>query len=280
MRHCFWVFYDKLVRFHARALALLGVLVLSCLGLSGLGVHAQNASMNGSCTGDLFSHLAQSYSPQQIWICRLNNQEMFCPTRKKDLVCAKLYVNQGKDLLAKAKLGVLGGFPAARRLTVKWPKLSEEALAAYLSAMNWNRPVKLGPSFKFQTGSSGTLHLSHQAFQAKCFQAIVRSAYKLQMSFPEYNFQIDGGISNCQALESGVARLVSLRNKVVLQLAPLVATLKNVYLTTQTKFYSSPLGQNELYINANKPGEVERQILNIKGSSPTLSKLARSGSRL
>lgn len=137
--------------------------------------------------------------------------------------------------------------------------LQRGALATYLSVLNWTGPIRMKKNLRFQTGPYETLELGSTG--PSCLPEILEAARILETHFARYSFSIDGRIKNCRSLKRGVNALLLAKNKVQQRLNKFFSPLHTVYLTVESKFNHQELGAIGLYINVDKPNEIQRQLL-------------------
>lgn len=213
-----------------------------------------------SCTTEAEAFFKQNPQAKKIFICGPVTAEKFCLT-KTDNSCLELDVPSTMKTVNSAQKWVDPGNKKMARTFRDDSGPRKKVLATYLARMKFNKSIFIRPTLSIQTGRYPLVSVSKQALNTKCMTAIVQAAYRLNSTFPDYNFVVDSHIHNCHNLREGIKELLVHQNRVRSNLKKFHSPLHSIYLTNETKYVSQELGKMGLYVNVDMDGEIRRRLI-------------------
>lgn len=262
--------------------SLLGLVLPWCLGLAlckgAASAESESAAQStptvtysefiaGSrvCTSSPTDFFRTNRNLTAIFICQSSDQFELCSARdaNRNKDCEEIRLNEAMQNLGN-RAKILGSTSdAASRAFLKDQSIPKRVFASFWSLLKVKAQFFVKPNLEIQTGPYPQVSTSLEALNSKCMATIVQSAYRLHREFPNYTFVVNSHIQNCENLKEGVKQLIAEKSRVMKNVDHFNSPLHSIYLTNTTKFIDNEIGKMGLYVDVNRPREIQRRLIDF-----------------
>lgn len=204
------------------------------------------SSSTNSCYKSPLKYLNRGHSPRSMHLCDWDGITRFCTQNSTKYSCQRLSLESSLK-----KVNGLRVISSDDR----------EVLATFMSLMRWQGPITENDRFLIKTGRYQRISLSVQRSQSPCYKEVLQTALLLQTNFPDFNFSIDGQVTDCDALTEGVEQMVLHPSQVKSTIRRFHSPLHTVFFTNRTRFNHFMMQEMGLHLNANDGDEIKARLI-------------------